>query len=111
MFDDFKFEEELAPATVDSNINKQASKIIKSITEAYLTGLFDDPKSGHAFCQLLACVCEGKVEGLYNPEKMAVEWSLTSTYQDKLTAEAAALESAMAASGKIVAGPWTNTTE
>ena len=105
MFDNFNFET-LGPNEVSSNINRQATKILTSLAEAYSTGLLDDPKSGFTFCQLLACICEGKVEGVYDEDKMKVVWSLTSTYEDELLEKAQKLESQLAASGRIVQGPW-----
>tara|TARA_Y100000592_G_scaffold101037_1_gene184846 strand:+ start:61129 stop:61452 length:324 start_codon:yes stop_codon:yes gene_type:complete len=105
MFDNFSFES-LAPSEVDSNINKQATKVLKSIAEAYSTGLLDDPKTGFTFCQLLACICEGKVEGVYDEDKMKVHWSLTPSYESDLLKKAQELEEQLAASGKIVQGPW-----
>ena len=105
MFDNFNFET-LDPTKVSSNINRQATKILKSLAEAYSTGLLDDPKTGFSFCQLLACVCEGKVEGVYDEDKMKVVWNLTSSYENELYERAQELESQLAESGRIVQGPW-----
>ncbi len=92
----------LTPDEVSKNINRQATKILLSLKEAYLSGLLDDPKSSFTYSSLLACICEGKVEGVVDEHQNKVSWSLTKDYEAQLKEyREAALQS-----GKIVQGPW-----
>ena len=93
-------------ATAAKNTRKQASKIIKDIVAAYSLGLFDDPNSAYAYCSLLACICEGKIEGTVDEQVDQVKWSLTPEYnleleklKDLITAQANTLPN-------VVKGPW-----
>ena len=88
---------------IKKNLNRQGTKILFDIANAYETGVFDDPKSSVLYCSLLACICEGKVEGVFDEDTAKVKWSLTRDYSDQLDA----LYSEAAKSDKIVRGPWT----
>jgi hypothetical protein len=59
------------------------------------------------FCSLLACVCEGKVQGILDEETMTVKWSLTSKYSAEVEALRDAMMQVGLESGKVVKGPWT----
>ena len=73
------------------------------IVDAYVVGDLDDPRKAVVFCSLLACVCEGRVQGLFDEETGKIKWSLT----EKAEEEARLLvESAVSSSPNIVPGPW-----
>jgi hypothetical protein len=88
------------------NLNRQGTKVLHDIANAYETGVFDDPQSSVMFCSLLACICEGKVQGVLDEETMKVKWSLTSEYSAKVDALRATMMQADLESGKVVKGPW-----
>ena len=88
------------------NINGQATKILRDIANAYDTGVFDDPQSSAMFCSLLACICEGKVQGVLDKESGLVKWSLTPEYSAELEELNKALLKAGLDSGRVVKGPW-----
>jgi len=50
---------------------------------------------------MLACICEGKVEGLLDEDTMEVKWSLTTKYQEYINELRAAI-----VSDNVVKGPW-----
>ena len=88
------------------NIRKQGTKILKDIANAYDQGVFDNPQSAYMFCALMACICEGKVEGAFSEEKNKVEWALTEKYreimldlEEKLFKESQDLDN-------VIKGPW-----
>jgi len=89
------------------NLNRQGTKVLHDIANAYETGVFDDPKSSLMFCSLLACICEGKVQGVLDEETMSVKWSLTSEYSAQLDALRDAMTQVGLESGNVVKGPWT----
>ena len=89
------------------NLNRQGTKVLHDIANAYETGVFDDPNSSAMFCSLLACICEGKVQGVLDEETMTVKWSLTSEYSAELDALRDAMMQVGLESGKVVKGPWT----
>ena len=88
------------------NLNRQGTKVLHDIANAYETGVFDDPNASAMFCSLLACICEGKVQGILDEETMSVKWSLTSEYSAQLDALRDALMRSGLESGKVVKGPW-----
>jgi len=88
------------------NVRKQGSKILRDIANAYNQGVLDDPGSSYMFCSLLACICEGKVEGSFDEEKKKIQWALTEKYhaalleaQERQTDETEKLDN-------VVRGPW-----
>ena len=88
------------------NIKKQGTKILKDIANAYDQGVFDNPQSAYMFCSLMACICEGKVEGTFSEEKNKVEWVITKKYhammldlEEKLLGENQDLDN-------VIKGPW-----
>jgi|TARA_R100000081_G_scaffold91657_1_gene70327 hypothetical protein len=83
------------------NLNKQATKILHDIASAYTQGILDDPNKAQAYCNMLACICEGKVEGLLDEDTMEVKWSLTTKYQEYINELRAAI-----VSDNVVKGPW-----
>ena len=91
---------------VKKNINKQGTKILHSIAETYLKGDFDDPQTAAIFCGLLACVCEGKVQGTFDEDTATIRWSLTPEYTAELEVLREAVLKSGIESGKIVQGPW-----
>jgi len=97
---------ELDFTTAKKNVNRQATKILHDIASAYATGAFDDPTSAAMFCSLLACICEGKVQGSLDDDGSTVLWSLTNSYEKELAnLREAAMEFGLA-SGRVVEGPW-----
>ena len=91
---------------VKKNITKQATKILHDIASAYHRGALDDPQHAATFCQLLACVCEGKVEGSFDEVSGEIKWSLTNDYSKELEKFQESLLAAAMSTGKIVKGPW-----
>tara|TARA_S200000501_G_C20140562_1_gene447061 strand:- start:15 stop:293 length:279 start_codon:yes stop_codon:yes gene_type:complete len=84
------------------NIKKQATKILHDIGIAYETGVFDDPQTAALYCNLLALVCEGKVEGVFSEDKQRVQWSLSAEFQQEM----ATLLEEEASSPNVLRGPW-----
>jgi|TARA_R110000851_G_C12870942_1_gene544959 hypothetical protein len=84
------------------NLNKQSLALLHDIVNAYQKGLFDDPRKADFYCNMLACICEGKVEGSIQPDSMEVAWSITKEYKDYMEANKKPAED----EENIVAGPW-----
>ena len=102
MFDDIF--SQVSPDTVTKNIKRQATKILKDIAVAYSEGLMDSPESAFKYCSLLACICEGKVEGVVDDAGM-VKWSLTKEYAEKLEI----FKDHIASSDtNVIRGPWVS---
>ena len=99
------YQPEFVPAK--KNLNRQGTKVLHDIVNAYETGLFDDPHASAMFCSLLACICEGKVQGALDEETATVKWSLTSKYSAELDAIRDAMMQVGLESGNVVKGPWT----
>ena len=83
------------------NLMKHGTKVLYSIIEAYDAGMFDDPSLCYSFGNLLASVCEGKVQGTLDDETMRVKWSLTPEHAKKLEQEAIARQQK-----NVIIGPW-----
>ena len=83
------------------NLNKQATKVLHDIVSAYAKGSLEDPEKAYFYCNLLACICEGKVQGIMDEESCEVKWSLTPEYQSQIDALRESL-----ASENVIAGPW-----
>jgi|7_EtaG_2_1085326.scaffolds.fasta_scaffold13470_3 hypothetical protein len=101
------FDEPVEPDQALKNIKKQGTKILKDISNAYDQGLLDHPQTAYMFCALLACICEGKVEGTFDEDKNKVEWTLTKKYhailleleKDIFNEESQKLDN-------VIKGPW-----
>ena len=91
---------------IKKNVNRQGTKILHDIAHAYETGLFDDVQSSHAFAQLLACICEGKVEGVFDEDTAVIKWSLTKEYAEEVEKLRDAVLSSVGHTDNIVKGPW-----
>lgn len=89
------------------NVNRQGTKILHDIAHAYETGVFDDPRASAMFCTLLACICEGKVQGVLDDASATIKWSLTSEYSAQIEAARDAALQAGFELGNVVKGPWT----
>ncbi|MBP04927.1 MAG: hypothetical protein CMA72_09120 [Euryarchaeota archaeon] len=94
--------DEIGFVEAKKNINKQATKILYAIADAYQDGTLDSPNSMEVFCNLLACICEGKVEGSIEESTMEVHWSLTKKYQEYLEN----IPVTPPGNDNCVAGPW-----
>ena len=88
------------------NLNRQGTKVLRDIANAYETGVFDDPNASAMFCSLLACICEGKVQGVFDETTGNIKWSLTSEYSAQLDALRDTMMQVGLESGKVVKGPW-----
>ena len=99
-YDDLSFDE------IKKNVTKQGTKILHDIAVAFGTGVFDNPQSSTMFCSLLACICEGKVEGSLSDEDGLVKWALTKEYHSELLQQENLLIEEMEKSGNLVRGPW-----
>ena len=88
------------------NLNRQATKVLHDIVNAYETGVFDDPNSSAMYCSLLALVCEGKVEGVFDELTGQIKWSLTKEYSEQLDKLRDSMLQVGLSSGKVVQGPW-----
>ena len=89
------------------NIKRQATKVLSEIASAYDKGLLDDPVHAYTFASLLACICEGKVDGTRDLETGEIKWSLTKEYAAELEKLKAKVFDNDLASHNIVKGPWT----
>ena len=83
-------------------IKKQATKILHDIGITYETGVFDDPHTAAVYCNLLALICEGKVEGTFSEDKQQVSWALSEDFQQEM----AEILEAETASPNVLRGPW-----
>ena len=99
--------QELSFMDAKRNLNRQGTKVLHDIVNAYQTGVFDDPKASSLFCSLLACICEGKVQGVFDDATAMVKWSLTKEYSDSLEILREAVVKAGFDSGNLVRGPWS----
>ncbi len=99
-------QDEISFIDAKKNLNRQATKVLHDITDAYQRGILDDPNSAAMFAQLLALVCEGKLQGHMNDELCRVEWSLTPSYEKELEALKKMYIDTQIDAGKVVRGPW-----
>ena len=88
------------------NLIRQGTKVLQDIANAYETGVFDDPTASVMFCSLLACICEGKVQGVFDETTGNIRWSLTPKYEAELDALRDTMTQSGIDSGKVVKGPW-----
>jgi len=65
------------------NLQKNQEAVINAIAEAYETGLLEDPHHARTFINILALVCEDKVEGSISEEGVN-KWRLTDWYADQI---------------------------
>jgi hypothetical protein len=85
------------------NIRRQGTKVLHDIASAYDRGAFDDPEHARVFVSLLACVCEGKVEGVFDEHSGEIKWSLTKEYSEVMSQK---MEEIARSSPNVVEGPW-----
>ena len=97
MFDYVDFE------VAKRNIRRQGTKILHDIASAYDRGALDDPEHARIFVSLLACVCEGKVEGIFDEHSGEIKWSLTKEYSEVVNQK---MEEIVRSSPNVVEGPW-----
>ena len=97
MFDQIDFD------VAKRNIRRQGTKVLHDIASAYDKGTLDDPETARMFVSLLACVCEGKVEGVLDEHSGEVKWSLTKEYSEVMSQK---MEQVIKSSPNIVEGPW-----
>ena len=97
MFDYVDFE------VAKRNIRRQGTKILHDIASAYDRGALDDPEHARIFVSLLACVCEGKVEGVLDEHSGEIKWSLTKEYSEVMNQK---MEEIARSSSNVVEGPW-----
>ncbi len=97
MFDYVDFE------VAKRNIRRQGTKILHDIASAYDRGALDDPEHARIFVSLLACVCEGKVEGVLDEHSGEIKWSLTKEYSEVMNQK---MEEIARSSPNVVEGPW-----
>jgi hypothetical protein len=74
--------------------------IFSSIAEHYETGNIDDPHSNHLFMNLLACICEKKIEGSLGEDGM-IKWTLTKEFREQLEEDKLVTNSE-----NVIRGPW-----
>ena len=98
--DDLSFEE------IRSNVAEQGSQILHDMAVAYVQGAFDDPHHSAMYCSLIACICEGKVEGSLDEEKQVVKWALTKEYHAELLRQEEEILNEVTGSGNVIQGPW-----
>ncbi len=65
------------------HLKKNETAIISAIAEAYETGLLDDPSHASSFINILALVCEDKIEGNVDEDGIN-KWRLTDWYADQI---------------------------
>ena len=89
------------------NLNRQGTKVLHYIVDAYNRGELDNPDDALNFCSLLACICEGKVVGTLDEEEMRVKWSLKPEYEKKMQElYDAFMTAAEEQSPNVIKGPW-----
>jgi len=88
------------------NIRKQGSKVLRDIANAYSQGMLDEPATSYMFCSLLACICEGKVEGSFDAEKKKIQWALTEKYHAALLEDQERIVEETEKLDNVVRGPW-----
>ncbi len=93
------------------NLNRQGTKVLHYIVDAYQRGALDQPDSAMNFCSLLACICEGKVIGTMDEEKMKVKWTLKPEYEEQVQKLYEAFMEATGdadseGSSNVIKGPW-----
>lgn len=91
------------------NLNRQGTKVLHYIVDAYQSGTLDNPDGALNFCSLIACICEGKVVGTLDEEEMRVKWSLKPEYEEqmqKLYEAFIGASESEADSSNVIKGPW-----
>ena len=84
------------------NIRRQGTKVLHDIASAYDRGVLDDAESARVFMSLLACICEGKVEGRLDEVTGEIKWALTKEYSELMNQK---LEEIAKSSPNVVEGP------
>ena len=85
------------------NIRRQGTKVLHDIASAYDRGALDDPENARVFMSLLACICEGKVEGRLDEVTGEIKWALTKEYSELMNQK---LDEIAKSSPNVVEGPW-----
>ncbi len=98
--DDLSFED------IKNNIDAQGKQLLHDIAVAYIQGAFDDPRHSAMYCSLVACICEGKVEGVIDEEQQVVKWTLTEEYHAELLKQEEAILQNLTGSDNVIQGPW-----
>ena len=61
------------PTKARRRIHAQGVNILRSLVEAYNTGMLDDPKQAASLCTMFALVAEGKVKGSFDDAQTAMK--------------------------------------
>ena len=72
------------PVKARRRIHAQGVNILRSLVEAYNTGLLEDPKQAASLCTMFALVAEGKVKGRFDDVSGTTKWNLEENYQKYL---------------------------
>ena len=94
------------PVKARRRVHAQGVNILRSLVEAYNTGMLDDHKQAAHLCTMFALVAEGKVEGTFDDETGLTKWNLKEDYQKKLEQVREAILST-----KVSTGPWKNSVD
>jgi hypothetical protein len=94
------------PVRARRRIHAQGVNILRSLVEAYNTGILDDPKQAASLCTMFALVAEGKVKGKFDEASGSTKWNLEENYQQKLESVRDAILST-----KVSTGPWNNSVD
>ena len=81
----------LTPATISAPAEAAAGST-NTLTQAAMT-----------FVSLLACICEGKVEGTLDEYSGEIKWSLTKEYSEIMNQK---IEEIARSNPNVVEGPW-----
>ena len=100
------FEVGADPVKARRRIHAQGVNILRSLVEAYNTGILDDPKQAASLCTMFALVAEGKVKGKFDEASGSTKWNLEENYQQKLESVRDAILST-----KVSTGPWKNSVD
>ena len=92
--------------TARRRVYAQGRHILRSILEAYDTGMLDSPAHAANLCTLFALCIEGKVTAHFDDETSLTKWSLTKNWTKYLQdVEKSIFDS------KIIEGPWNKTVD
>ena len=101
------FHEDLDFKEIKKNMYKQNKNIMHTIIDCYSRGTLDTPEGASVLCGLLACVCEGKIEGTLNDDTKIVSWALTHAFEKEMQElQDALVESTDLLGDNLVKGPW-----
>lgn len=100
------FEVGADPVKARRRIHAQGVNILRSLVEAYNTGLLDDPKQAAKLCIMFALVAEGRVKGSFDDVSGTTKWDMEENYQKNLESVRNAILST-----KVSTGPWKNSVD